>query len=227
MTAKAGTEGGRRSDSADARAFGLWYAASTTEKSRPRLIPQYSTNMSVQAAIKAPFRVGTKEVFLPNFTITLVQTPRMPASFAKFIVPLNMNKLDLRDYLFHVYNVRVVSVRSYIEQQKVTQGKPNAPKQQIKRWFRPRAIKKMTVELESPFVWPELPNEEDLNENWSTDTHKQAQKDNDKYAEQRGRLADTSVDRDERMSMREQAKALLERKEQWKPAQQLGFGQRK
>ena len=86
----------------------------------------------------------------------------MPASFAKFIVPLNMNKLDLRDYLYHAYNVRVVSVRSYIEQQKVTQGKPNAPKMQIKRWFRPRAIKKMTVELESPFVWPSTPTKEQL-----------------------------------------------------------------
>ncbi|KAI5197910.1 hypothetical protein E4T39_07036 [Aureobasidium subglaciale] len=183
--------------------------------------------MSVQAAMKAPFRVGAKEVYLPNFTVTLIRTPRMSASFAKFIVPLNMNKLDLRDYLFHAYNVRVVSVRSYIDQQKVTQGRPNAPKQQIKRWFRPRAIKKMTVELESPFVWPALPAQEELNENWSTDTYKEAQKDNDRYAERRGRLADAWVDRDERKSMKEQAKALLERKEQWKPAEQLGFAQRK
>lgn len=47
--------------------FGLWYAASTTEKKfeieetrshTPRTI------MSVQAALKAPFRVGTKEVYL-------------------------------------------------------------------------------------------------------------------------------------------------------------------
>lgn len=147
----------------------------------------------------------------------------MPASFARFIVPLSMNKLDLRDYLYHAYNVRVVSVRSFIDQQKVTQGKPNAPKMQIKRWFRPRAIKKMIVELESPFVWPELPNKDELNENWSKDTHDQAKTDNDKYSEQRGRLADTYVDRGERKSMREQARALLERREQWKPAEELGF----
>jgi large subunit ribosomal protein L23 len=134
-----------------------------------------------------------------------------------------MNKLDLRDYLFHAYNVRVVSVRSYIDQQKVTQGKPNAPKMTIKRWFRPRAIKKMTVELESPFLWPEMPTKDELNENWSKDTHDQAKTDNDKYAEARGRLSDTYVDRGERMSMRAQARALLERKEQWKPAEQLGF----
>lgn len=155
--------------------------------------------------------------------MTLVRTPRMPASFARFIVPLSMNKLDLRDYLYHAYNVRVVSVRSFIDQQKVTQGKPNAPKMQIKRWFRPRAIKKMIVELESPFVWPELPNKDELNENWSKDTHDQAKTDNDKYSEQRGRLADTYVDRGERKSMREQARALLERREQWKPAEELGF----
>jgi large subunit ribosomal protein L23 len=155
--------------------------------------------------------------------VTLIRTPRMPASFAKFIVPLNMNKLDLRDYLYHAYNVRVVSVRSYIDQQKVTQGKPNAPKMTIKRWFRPRAIKKMTVELESPFVWPEMPTKDELNENWSKDTHDEAKGDNDKYAEQRGRLSDTFVDRDERKSMREQARALLQRKEQWKPADNMGF----
>ncbi|KAG9657559.1 hypothetical protein KCU64_g5118, partial [Aureobasidium melanogenum] len=183
--------------------------------------------MSAQAAMKAPFRLGMKEVYLPNFTVALVQTPRMPPSFAKFIVPLNMNKLDLRDYLYHAYDVRVVSVRSYIEQQKVTQGKPNAPKMQTKRWFRPRAIKKMTVELEKPFVFPELPTKDELNAHWNKETHDQGQKDNDKYAEQRGRLADTYVDKDERKSMREQARALLERKEQWKPAETLGFAARK
>lgn len=137
-----------------------------------------------------------------------------------------MNKLDLRDYLYHAYNVRVVSVRSYVEQQKVTQGKPNAPKLQIKRWFRPRAIKKMTVELESPFVWPSMPTEEELNELWSKETNDLARKDNDGYAEKRGRLADANVDRAERKSMREQAKALLERKVQWKPAEELGFARK-
>lgn len=173
-----------------------------------------------------PNRVLTATTNSPNFTVTFIRTPRMPASFAKFIVPLNMNKLDLRDYLYHAYNVRVVSVRSYIEQQKVTQGKPNAPKMQIKRWFRPRAIKKMTVELESPFVWPSTPTKEQLNEQWSKDTHEQARKDNDRYAEMRGRLADAAVDRGERISMREQAKALLERREQWKPAEELGFARK-
>jgi large subunit ribosomal protein L23 len=137
-----------------------------------------------------------------------------------------MNKLDLRDYLFHAYNVNVVSVRSYIDQQKVTQDKPKANKVQIKRWFRPRAIKKMTVELEVPFVWPEQPSEEELNEAWSKETHTQGNADNDKYAEQRGRLADAYVDKDERMSMREQAKALLSRKIEWKPAEKMGFGKR-
>jgi large subunit ribosomal protein L23 len=72
-------------------------------------------------------------------------------------------------------------------------------------------------------VWPEMPNKDELNETWLKDTHDQANADNDKYAEQRGRLADTYVDRDERKSMRAQARALLERKEQWKPAEELGF----
>ena len=134
-----------------------------------------------------------------------------------------MNKLDIRDYLFHAYNVKVVSVRSYVEQQKVQQGKPGAIKVQIKRWHRPRAIKKMTVELESPFVWPAQPSDEELNEGWNMDTVAEARADNDKYAERRGRLSDTFVDKDERKSMREQAKALLDRKTQWEPAKELGF----
>jgi large subunit ribosomal protein L23 len=49
--------------------------------------------------------------------------------------------------------VRVKGVRSYIQQQKVRQDKPGAKRPAPRRWYRPRAIKKMMVELEEPFAW--------------------------------------------------------------------------
>jgi large subunit ribosomal protein L23 len=67
--------------------------------------------------------------------------------------------LDLRDYLFNVYGVRVKGVRSFIQQQKVRQDKPGAIRPAQRKWYRPRSIKKMMVELERPFVWPEEPTD--------------------------------------------------------------------
>lgn len=83
-----------------------------------------------------------------------MRTPHLPPNFAQFIVPLNINKLDLRDYLFHAYGVEIYSVRSYITQQKVQRTKPGFV---ATRYYRPRSIKKMTVELVKPFVYPDEP----------------------------------------------------------------------
>ena len=65
----------------------------------------------------------------------------------------------------------MLSVRSYVQQQKVREGKPSARWPQRNQWYRPRATKKMTVELardgpgQGPFVWPEeLKEEESLSE---------------------------------------------------------------
>jgi large subunit ribosomal protein L23 len=41
--------------------------------------------------------------------------------------------------------------------QKLRQDKPNAKRPKPRKWFRPKSIKKMMVELERPFVWPEAP----------------------------------------------------------------------
>lgn len=61
----------------------------------------------------------------------------------------------MRDYMKQVYNVDIISIRSYVEQQKVTRerrdGRPgNGPLR------RPKSKKKMTIEMKEPFVWPEL-----------------------------------------------------------------------
>lgn len=75
------------------------------------------------------------------------------------MVPLNLNKLDMRDYLWNAYGVPVRAVRSFIQQQKIRQDKPDATRPRPRRWYRPRSIKKMTVELEQPFGWPEEPKD--------------------------------------------------------------------
>jgi hypothetical protein len=98
----------------------------------------------------------------PNFTLTLLRTPTHPPTFASFIVPLNLNKLDLRDYLYNAYGISVRGVRSYIQMQKLRQDKPSAKRPHPRRWFRPRSIKKMMVEMDKPFVWPEEPTNLDL-----------------------------------------------------------------
>lgn len=114
-------------------------------------------------------RFGKKEIFLyaqilpwryikliqlsrPKFTIALLRTPHLSPYEAKFRVPLNFSKFDLRDYLFHCYNVRTVSIRSYIKQQPV-RGHRDGPREMI----REEAEKFMTIEMDRPFVWPEEP----------------------------------------------------------------------
>jgi len=166
---------------------------------------------------------STNRLHRPNFHITLHRTPKQPPNFASFTVPLWFSKLDLRDYLFHAYNVRIQGVRSYVKLQRVTQGKPfkvgteDYSRPQYKRWHRPPSIKKMTVELERPFVWPEPL------EDMSKFNQEQVQDYNKETKEMQSRQAptgDTVVNEERRVSMREQAKALLEGKAKWKPVEQ-------
>ncbi|PBP18572.1 hypothetical protein BUE80_DR010651 [Diplocarpon rosae] len=161
------------------------------------------------------FRMGSKEIFLPNFTLKFLRTPQQPPTFASFEVPLNMNKLDLRDYLWNAYGVQVLGVRSYIQQQKVRQDKPGAKRIQPRKWYRPRAIKRMLVELEKPFVWPEVPENFD---EWEKDTFDAAQEDRKSNSEmyEPGFREKPAKDR---KSIAEQAKAILKGEASWKPNQ--------
>ncbi|KAF2238971.1 hypothetical protein EV356DRAFT_225183 [Viridothelium virens] len=154
----------------------------------------------------APFRIGRKQVYLPNFTLTLLRTPHLPPTFASFITPLNTNKLDIRDYLFHVYGVTCVRVRSYIQQQRVRGGKR-------RKWYRPRATKRMTVQMDKPFVWPEEPTDF---EPWSKETFDAAHEEQRKAREQSRPMADLK-DSTDRKTLAEQAEQLLSGKEKWRP----------
>ncbi|ESZ93849.1 hypothetical protein SBOR_5790 [Sclerotinia borealis F-4128] len=163
------------------------------------------------AVARAP-KMGRKQVFLPNFTITLLRTPTLPPSFASFIVPLNLNKLDLRDYLWNLYGIEVRGVRSYIQAQKLREGKEGQKVPSPRQWFRPRSIKRMMVEMERPFVWPEEPK--DFSD-WDQEKVKARQE----YEEelQRSTYPDAKQKpTNERISIAEQARAILQGKEKWK-----------
>ncbi|KPM44390.1 hypothetical protein AK830_g2215 [Neonectria ditissima] len=105
------------------------------------------------------FKLGQKQVFLPNHIITFLRKEHLPPNEACFKVPLRFTKFDLRDYLWNLYNVEVTKVRSYVKQQPLTQRNSHS-----RSWYRPQPLKIMNVELAKPFQWPEVP---DNKEPWS------------------------------------------------------------
>ncbi|KEY74280.1 hypothetical protein S7711_00438 [Stachybotrys chartarum IBT 7711] len=120
----------------------------------------------VAAAAAAPsFKLGKKEVFLPNHVITFLHKPNLPPHEACFKVPLRFTKFDIRDYLWNLYNVEVTKVRSLVQQQALARRHPGT-----RSVYRPRPLKFMTVELAKPFQWPEAPSNLEPwgNELWKT-----------------------------------------------------------
>ena len=90
-------------------------------------------------------------------------------------MPLSLNKLDLRDYLYHAYSVHTLSIRSFIKQSPIVSVQRGSARDLPgkRKQYRPRATKKMTVELAAPFVWPEAPR--DLSK-WDGDRFRKMQK---------------------------------------------------
>ncbi|XP_065209612.1 large ribosomal subunit protein uL23m [Planococcus citri] len=59
-------------------------------------------------------------VFLPNFWMKLVKPEEpQPPNVVQFITHTGMTNYDIRNYLEKIYNVRVVHVRSYLEDGKI------------------------------------------------------------------------------------------------------------
>lgn len=112
-----------------------------------------------------PFPLGRKKVYLPNFVITLKRNPKLEPYYAVFEVPLSLSKLDLRDYLWHLYGVKTLSIRSSVlpgvlrRMYKV----PDQPRR-IGPVRRTKARKKMIVQLAKSFRYPEELNKEELEE---------------------------------------------------------------
>ena len=101
------------------------------------------------------FRVGGTQVYFPKARVILLRPNAKHTPYqAKFIVPKSFNRLDLRDYLYHVYGLRALNVTVQLSPG-VYVGHPGTPR------YRESQIKKMTIEMEDPFIWPE--NELDSN----------------------------------------------------------------
>lgn len=84
----------------------------------------------------------------------------------------------------------------------------------------------MTIEMDQPFVWPDPPSDEVLEQGWSKKTYALAEKEQEDYGESRGRLADARVDTKARERMREMAERLLSGKERWRPGAGTADGNR-
>jgi large subunit ribosomal protein L23 len=167
-----------------------------------------------------------------------MKSEHLPATQAKFRVPLTFSKLDLRDYLWHAYNVRTVKIRSYVQQQRVTHDRPDATAPMQNKWFRPKAIKHMTVEMDKPFVWPEDPENWDayvalglilliwvvlgmgalanlwVFSRWSKDIFRELQDEADNRDKPETRTKDIQA---EMGTLAQQARELLNGKKKWKP----------
>lgn len=101
---------------------------------------------------RVPLR-SRKQVCFPTFVVSMIRKPNDSPYYASFRVPLWFNKLDTKDYLKSVYNVDVVHVRSYTVENTLRRAKhPNARKEGA--YYRPKAEKRMKVQLVEPFQWP-------------------------------------------------------------------------
>lgn len=104
------------------------------------------------ASSREHFRVGSKSLYFPTARVVLLRPNAKHTPYqAKFIVPKSFNKLDLRDYLFHVYGLRALNVTTQLQHARYERDTPFAGR------FRGPQIKKMTIDMESPFVWPAEP----------------------------------------------------------------------
>lgn len=100
---------------------------------------------------RAHFRVGDRRIYFPTARVVLLRPNAKHTPYqAKFIVPKGFNKLDLRDYLYHIYGLRALSITTQLMHSKFERSLPLP--------FRPRhrtpQVKKMTVTMLEPFVWP-------------------------------------------------------------------------
>ncbi|KAI9297205.1 hypothetical protein K502DRAFT_288278 [Neoconidiobolus thromboides FSU 785] len=80
----------------------------------------------------------------------------LPPNQVAFRVPLKTSKLDIRDYLYNLYQVKAVDVRTMIYQGTMTRNRAT------RRRTRNASTKKAIVTLENEFQYPEPPNMEDF-----------------------------------------------------------------
>ncbi|SCU83305.1 LAFA_0D02828g1_1 [Lachancea sp. 'fantastica'] len=102
------------------------------------------------------FKVGATQLFFPKARVILLRPNAKHTPYqAKFIVPKSFNKLDLRDYLYNIYGLRALNITTQLLHGKYTRVNQVMPR------YRSAQIKKMTIDMAEPFVWPEEPVDKD------------------------------------------------------------------
>ncbi|KIW60183.1 hypothetical protein PV05_00420 [Exophiala xenobiotica] len=159
-----------------------------------------------------------KQIYFPDpkDAVVLMRTPHLSPYYAAFDVPRHFSKLDLQAYLKNVYNVDVLHIRSVVVQQKVDRKQPVSQYTQGPL-YRPASIKKMTVQLAKPFVYPEEITDLDA---WEREDFWTAMK--AEFARQRMRSSwgTTKPNVEHRKSIAQQAQELLKGKTKWAPTWQ-------
>lgn len=149
--------------------------------------------------------------------------PGQSPTTATFEVPLTFNKLDFRDYLYHLYNVETTSVRSFINQRMPAQRAVNADGNGG-QWYRPRAQKLMIADLVQPFAWPARPSEDAMSA-WDHKLFVAGDKSHKRELDKADALSSwgpqpmrtqATAPRD-RHELHRQAEALLRGKQRWAP----------
>lgn len=94
----------------------------------------------------AHFAIGGDQQYFPWAPITLLRpSARMTPFQAQFQVPRHWNKLDLRDYLWHLYGLRALNITTQIKWSRWVRGRTR---------YRTAQVKKMIIDMEEPFIWP-------------------------------------------------------------------------
>ena len=116
------------------------------------------------------FRVGSKELYFPKARVILLRPNAKHTPYqAKFIVPKSFNKLDLRDYLYHVYGLRAFNITTQLLHSRYMRVGAFVGR------FRGPQIKKMTIEMEEPFIWPEAPAPGEV-DRWNAEVQEELKK---------------------------------------------------
>ncbi|KAF2761667.1 hypothetical protein EJ05DRAFT_179799 [Pseudovirgaria hyperparasitica] len=115
--------------------------------------PYIRSQEAIQRGLRYGF--GQKPVYMPSFTIQLIYQEN--PNEAKFHVPLNFSKMDLHDYLYHAYGLKVKNIRSWVTNGYATKEKRPSTSFDLlyaKAWRWVEGKKYMIVELHEPFIWP-------------------------------------------------------------------------
>lgn len=123
---------------------------SESQRNRERLSDKIFnlTKYSIQEG-QPHFRVGENKQYFPKARVILLRPNAKHTPYqAKFIVPKSFNKLDLRDYLYNIYGLRALNV--------TTQLLPGSFRLSYSsnQRYRSGQVKKMTIDMEDPFIWP-------------------------------------------------------------------------